>query len=146
MATKKRAKRPATSVARPCWRVSGAPKYRFHYTQRDYAVQIANERLYLVSDRANRRLGTGLFTATIPPASLQDDDLLTRLFASRRTVDWIEGVLVLSPETPGKRVGPQIYFDPAPRGDRIDLTEFLIGICLRQDGLWTYSEGLLIST
>ena len=104
---------------------------------------MAEQRLYLVSERRHQTLGTGFFTTTIAPDELADDELLRRLFASQRGADAIEGVLVLAPEAPGMRYAGRLYFHPTEAWTQIDLTEFLIGVCLRQRGVWYYSEGLL---
>jgi hypothetical protein len=121
------------------WDMPGAHLF-FHYAPRDFAVQIASEALYQVSERPHQRHGCGFFVTNLPPGARQDDALLIELFAHQRAVEAIEGVVILR-DMEFRQVAAHVWFKAACGGEVLDLTEVLVGCAVRTRGIWTYSAG-----
>jgi hypothetical protein len=131
-------------VSKPIWNSSGAWCW-FHYCQPDVAVAIGAAREFQVSPRDDAR-GNGIHLTNIAPGAKSDDELLKRLFALQRDVSFIEGVVVLRKDDkllPAARYGRSKWLVPKEKGEFVDLAALYLGHARRDNGIWTYTPGLL---
>jgi hypothetical protein len=142
---------PATGAAgagRPVWHSSGA-HLLFHYTYPRHAERVHAERIYRVSEQQHQRRGSGLFLTNSSPGARTDDELLKLLFAYRRPIWSVHGVVVLrrnEVELPIVQFGPGKWMHAAERRSEIDLSLVLIGYGRKNpyNDEWAFSPGCYV--
>jgi hypothetical protein len=119
-------------------------RIKFHYTEHEHAARILNEQVFRVPDRPGRA-GNGLYATTVQPRSMPDEKLLDLLFARGRPVTAIEGVVVLRDDAfAWTRYSHRSYVHAAPAGQVLDLSLALVGIGVRRQGNWLWSDGIYL--
>jgi hypothetical protein len=142
--------RPLEAQVKWVWESSGVQTW-FHYTNKNYALQIEKERRYVVSSRPHQRHGHGLFLTTIRPQELSVEELLKRLFALQRSPDNVEAVVVLlrdDEQLPVRSLSSRAYLHTAAGGAEIDLAPIYLGYGYREDNEegWIFSKRLQVPT
>src|SRR6185437_1393834 len=107
-----------------------------------HAARILSEQLFRVPLEPASE-GHGLYATTVQPGSMSDDKLLDLLFARGRPKLAVEGVVVLRDDAfSWRRYAHRSYVYNASPGEVLDLSLALIGIGIRRQGNWLWSDGV----
>jgi hypothetical protein len=117
-------------------------RVKFHYTEHEHAARILAEHVFRVP-REPGSAGHGLYVTTVQPRAMLDEKLLDLLFARGRPVIAIEGVVVLRDDAfPWRRYSHRSYVHSASPGAVLDLSLALVGVGIRRQGNWLWSDGI----
>jgi hypothetical protein len=117
-------------------------RVKFHYTEHEHAARILAEQVFRVPSEPGSA-GHGLYVTTVQPSSMLDEKVLDLLFARGRPVIAIEGVVVLRDDAfPWRRYSHRSYVQSASPGAVLDLSLALVGIGIRRQGNWLWSDGI----
>lgn len=121
--------------AEEAWKDEGG-RYLFHYTEAEYAAQIAADEIFEVGLGAH--FGPGLYATDLPPAEATPDEIRVICFAGDAADNAFNGVLVLladDPLIPFEAVDKRIFRIPADEiGDVIPVEAILVGVGRRLPG------------
>jgi hypothetical protein len=124
--------------AEEAWKDEGG-RYLFHYTEAEYAAQIAADEIFEVGLGAH--FGPGLYATDLPPVEATPEEIRAICFAGDAADNAFSGVLVLlgdDPLTPFEPVDERIFRIPADEvGEVIAIESILVGVGRRlSDGSW----------